>query len=84
MLAPLRSLPFIGTWTGAVKDATKAFEQFMEDRRGGVQGLRNTLIAELQKIGTPIVVVIDDIDRLQTDDIRDVFKLVRLTANFQM
>jgi hypothetical protein len=82
LLAPLRSLPFIGPWTGAVGDATKAFQQFMEDRRGGVQGLRNTLIAELQQIDTPIVVVIDDIDRLQTDEIRDIFKLVRLTANF--
>ena len=30
----------------------------------------------------PIVVILDDIDRLETSEIRDVFKLVRLTASF--
>lgn len=40
------------------------------------------LSSELAKIDNPIVVVIDDIDRLTTPEIRDIFKLVRLTASF--
>jgi predicted KAP-like P-loop ATPase len=36
----------------------------------------------LASLDTPIVVVLDDIDRLTTTEIRDVFKLIRLTANF--
>jgi hypothetical protein len=36
----------------------------------------------LAKLTTPVVVVIDDIDRLTSEEIRDVFKLVRLTASF--
>ena len=38
--------------------------------------------AALRELQKPIVVVIDDIDRLDTREIQDVFKLVRLTANF--
>ncbi|MEO7720414.1 MAG: P-loop NTPase fold protein [Pseudolysinimonas sp.] len=36
----------------------------------------------LAKLEQPLVVVIDDIDRLTSEEIRDVFKLVRLTASF--
>ena len=31
----------------------------------------------------PIIVVLDDVDRLSSPEIRDIFKLVRLTASFQ-
>ena len=36
----------------------------------------------LSKLDNPIAVVIDDIDRLPTAEIRDTFKLVRLTGSF--
>ena len=36
----------------------------------------------LKKLKKPIVVVLDDIDRLTTPEIRDIFKLVRLAASF--
>ena len=36
----------------------------------------------LAKIGKPMVIVIDDIDRLDAQETRLVFKLVRMTANF--
>ena len=44
--------------------------------------LRAEISAELSKVEQPIVVVIDDIDRLSRNEIREIFKLVRLTANF--
>jgi predicted KAP-like P-loop ATPase len=37
---------------------------------------------ELVGLEQPLVVVIDDIDRLTTGEIREIFKLVRLTASF--
>ncbi len=43
---------------------------------------RTSSIQALFKLDKPIVVVLDDIDRLETPEIRDIFKLVRLTANF--
>ena len=36
----------------------------------------------LQLRGKPIVVILDDVDRLSKDEIRELFKLVRLTASF--
>jgi hypothetical protein len=36
----------------------------------------------LMELQGPIVIVIDDIDRLTSSEIRDVFRLVRLTASF--
>ena len=60
------------------KSATKVAEL----RRGGTLQLRHKVAEELGKLDQPIVVVIDDIDRLSTEEIRDMFKLVRLTASF--
>ncbi len=43
---------------------------------------RNKLTKALAQRSNPIVVVLDDVDRLSIDEIREPFKLVRLTANF--
>ncbi|MGO2933728.1 KAP family P-loop NTPase fold protein [Microbacterium sp.] len=44
--------------------------------------VREEITKELTALALPIVVVIDDIDRLTTLEIREIFKLVRLTASF--
>lgn len=44
--------------------------------------VRQKITKELTALTEPIVVVIDDIDRLTTIEIREIFKLVRLTASF--
>ena len=44
--------------------------------------LRKELTDALAQRDRPIVVVLDDVDRLPADEIREVFKLVRLTASF--
>lgn len=44
--------------------------------------IREEITKELTALTQPIVVVIDDIDRLTTIEIREIFKLVRLTASF--
>lgn len=44
--------------------------------------VREEITKELGSLAQPIVVVIDDIDRLTTLEIREIFKLVRLTASF--
>lgn len=46
------------------------------------RSLRAELDGELAKLERGIVVVIDDIDRLSGQETRDVFKLVKATANF--
>ena len=47
-----------------------------------VDKLRNRMEQALRKRREPIVVVLDDVDRLSAPEIREVFKLVRLTASF--
>ena len=47
-----------------------------------VDELRNRMEQALRKRRKPIVVVLDDVDRLSAPEIREVFKLVRLTASF--
>ena len=49
----------------------------------GLDELRAEVESALSKSGRPLVVVLDDVDRLSFQEIRDVFKLVRLTASFQ-
>ena len=43
---------------------------------------RDKLTEALAQRSTPIVVVLDDVDRLPINEIRELFKLVRLTASF--
>ena len=47
-----------------------------------VDALRKEIEDALQKRCNPIVVVLDDVDRLSSPEIREVIKLVRLTASF--
>lgn len=56
-------------------------EQFRKRDRG-LAGRRERVVEALRSLTQPLVVVIDDIDRLTTSEIRDIFKLVRLTASF--
>ena len=44
--------------------------------------LRECVASALNERENPIIVVLDDVDRLSTPEIKDIFKLVRLTANF--
>ena len=47
-----------------------------------VNRLRDKVVHALNERDKPIIVVLDDVDRLSGHEIREVFKLVRLTASF--
>ncbi len=81
-LAPLRFLPVVGPWIERIRGGTGALKRLIDARRGGVGDLRMRIAKRLAALDQPIVVVVDDVDRLHVDEIRDMFKLVRLTANF--
>lgn len=75
-------LPLVGPWIERGRGATKILGKILQRRKEGVSGRRAKLEKAVANLGKPIVIVLDDIDRLSTSEIRDVFKLVRLTANF--
>ena len=79
--AILSALPFAG-WLGRARNAADAVKRFQERRKSSVTEERKKLADKLEALDKPLVVVADDIDRLSTGEIRDMFKLVRLTASF--
>lgn len=75
-------LPFVGSWIERGQDLAKLIGGVLQRKKEGVAGQRAKVDKALRGISHPIVVVLDDIDRLSTSEIRDIFRLVRLTANF--
>lgn len=82
LLSPLGLIPVFGSWWDRSFKAFKTATSAYGDRRQGSQPIRDKVAEALRDLDEPVVVVIDDIDRLTTDEIRDIFKLVRLTASF--
>jgi len=75
-------LPVLGPWIERGRSLSKIVSQFLQRRKEGIGGRREKLEKALCRLDHPIVVVLDDIDRLSSSEIREVFKLVRLTASF--
>lgn len=65
----------------SIKWAGKLSRAAIEKEHSAAE-LKKKVSSALEELDQPIIVVIDDIDRLTTEEIRDMFKLVRLTANF--
>jgi len=82
ILSPIAAIPWFGGWFDRTFKALKTSAFYMRDRKKGTRSLRDKVTDALSALDQPIVVVIDDIDRLTSSEIRDIFKLVRLTASF--
>ena len=82
VVAPLRLLPVIGVWIERARTVAAGLKKALERRKGGALASRDKLAKKLAELKDPIVIVIDDIDRLRAHEIREIFKLVRLTASF--
>ena len=54
----------------------------LRQQSGGLSGHRDKIEQALNERDKPIIVIVDDVDRLTGSETRDMFKLVRLTANF--
>lgn len=80
--AGLGWVPLAGPWIERGRGSAKLLAKLLSRKREGTGGRRKKLSAALAGLERPIVVVLDDIDRLSTGEIRDVFRLVRLTASF--
>jgi energy-coupling factor transporter ATP-binding protein EcfA2 len=77
-LTPLADLLPYG---GAVKDALKIAKDHF-DRDKSVHEQRHDLIDTLSEISAPIIVLIDELDRVEDEEIRIVAQLVRAIADF--
>ncbi|MDY0341786.1 MAG: P-loop NTPase fold protein [Coriobacteriia bacterium] len=75
-------LPVVGPWIERTRGVAKVLGKVLQRRKEGIGGRRQKLESTLRELDKPLVVVLDDIDRLSTAEIRDVFRLIRLTASF--
>jgi len=75
-------LPLVGSWVERAYLAAKVIGTLSKHRKQGVAARRTKIEKTLAGLGKPIVIVLADIDRLTTSEIRDIFRLVRLTASF--
>jgi hypothetical protein len=80
ILSPIAAVPVVGAWWDRSERSYRAFRKWWAKR--GTQPFRARVSEALAVLERPVVVVVDDIDRLSTVEIRDIFRLVRLTANF--
>ena len=55
---------------------------FISRRQGPLSKQREKLDSKLKRLEKPIIIALDDVDRLHRDEIREIFKLLRLTGSF--
>ncbi|MBW7883610.1 MAG: NTPase KAP [Caldilineaceae bacterium] len=76
------TLPMVGRWLEASGFVTKLLARILQRKKAGISALRAKVDKALAALDMQIVVILDDVDRLTTSEICDIFKLVRLTASF--
>jgi len=69
-------------FTGKMRMTLKLTEKYFLRRHGNITDYGKKVKRILGQRDKQIIVVLDDVDRLSAPEIRDVFKLVRLTASF--
>lgn len=86
VVGPLGALPFIGSWIagsrGLARFAATLLRRGRSESTGSAEAQRHAVEDALRALPKRLVVVIDDIDRLQGSEIADVMRLVRLIADF--
>jgi predicted KAP-like P-loop ATPase len=75
-------VPIIGPWAERARIVIRLVGGGLKKTKGGTNARRKQVERALAKLDKPVVINLDDIDRLTTQEIRQVFQLVRLTANF--
>jgi hypothetical protein len=82
MFSGLAWIPLVGPWIERGQDLAKLIGNLLQRKKEGIGRQREKVDKALRALNKPIIIVLDDIDRLNTTEIRDIFRLVRLTANF--
>ena len=82
---PLSYMPtvsFIGEAAKAVKNIGIATEKAGEANAKDINAVKSELNSLLKELDTKLIIVIDDIDRLNNTEIRQIFQLIKSLADF--
>lgn len=66
----------------AVRDVKKLAERDEMASHQSLAEIKSEVVEMMESLTKPVVVVIDDIDRLTSEEIREIFQLVRVNADF--
>ncbi|MFE3606642.1 KAP family P-loop NTPase fold protein [Streptomyces goshikiensis] len=81
-LSPLKFIPLAGDILESANAVAEGASKFLGDGQETVHEQREEITRLLADLPGRIVVFVDDIDRLSQQEIRDLFRLVRLTGSF--
>ncbi|WP_374022048.1 P-loop NTPase fold protein [Mycobacterium sp. HNNTM2301] len=82
LFRPLGLIPGAGGYIDRAVDFAKGVKKYADSKKPSINSQRRQLQDLLSELDSPIIMTVDDIDRLSDDEIRAIFKLVRLTGNF--
>lgn len=82
ILSGIGWFPLVGPWAERISTVMKLSAKLLQSRKDGIDERRDRVTTVLRGLDKPIIVILDDVDRLSSSEIREVFKLVRLTASF--
>ncbi len=87
MLAPIKLIPGVEPWGSMVESVLSSVGGAAQagSELGGLslQSRKNDLDKCLSRVNRPIVVIIDDIDRLPPDHVRIVFQMLKAVCDFK-
>ena len=81
LLSNLKPIPFVGNYFSVLGGCLGFFSKKKKEKNS-LKNQRDKLIKVLKEISKPITVILDDIDRLSSDELQSILKLVRVTGNF--
>lgn len=83
---PFKLVPGIGQYADiagqVIKTTSSAVKNWGEFKENDLEGIRSDLNALLEKQPHKILIIMDDIDRLNNSEIRQIFQLVKSLGNF--
>jgi hypothetical protein len=82
LFSPLTLIPVAGGYISRAIELAKGVKKYADTKKSSINAQREQLHDLLSELDSPIIMTIDDIDRLSDEEIRAIFKLVRLTGNF--
>ena len=76
-------LSVLSTIRDITEKASEFINEYVESEKEDLETIKRKIDTELEELGKKLLIVIDDIDRLCDDEIREIFQLIKSIADFK-